>query len=158
MDAAAVALNRAIPESASAELPVIGSTGWRAALNRAPTLAHRCNADPAQVRRMVHRYGALTEEVLAPAAIEPMLAQPLPGAPGYLAAEYRYAVTHEGASTLEDVLWHRTHVSFETPDGGAEVAPHVATLIGPLLGWDAADRAAAVTSFRDWTAAERAAL
>jgi glycerol-3-phosphate dehydrogenase len=155
VDAVAGPLGRAVPPSMSEELPVIGSTGWRATLRQATLLAARYDVDPAQVRRLVCRYGALTEEVLA---ADPALNRPLPGAPGYLAAEYRYAVSHEGATTLKDILWHRTHVSFETPDGGAAVAPHVAELIAPLLGWDDEDRDAAVKKYREWTAAERAAI
>jgi glycerol-3-phosphate dehydrogenase len=155
VDAIAGPLGRAIAPSMSEELPVVGSTGWRATLRQATALAARYDVDPSQVRRLVRRYGALTEEVLG---VDPALNRPLLGAPGYLAAEYVYAVSHEGATTLADVLWHRTHVSFETPDGGAEVAPHVAGVIAPLLGWDDEDRAAAVKAYREWSAAERAAI
>jgi glycerol-3-phosphate dehydrogenase len=56
------------------------------------------------------------------------------------------------------MLWHRTHVSFETPDGGLEVAPHVADLVAPLLGWDGGARDRQVRTYRDWIVKERAAL
>ena len=44
----------------------------------------------------------------------------VPGAPDYLMAEIRYAVTHEGALHLEDVLTRRTRISIEYPHRGVE--------------------------------------
>jgi glycerol-3-phosphate dehydrogenase len=58
--------------------------------------------------RLLHLYGSLAPEVLAPAAEDPSLLEPVaPGAPE-LAAELLYAVTHEWARTAEDVLRRRT--------------------------------------------------
>lgn len=158
VDAAAKLLGGGVPPSESERLPVVGTDGWRATLNKAPALAARYGLSTADIERLVSRYGALTGEVLAPADADPALARALPGAPGYLAAEFRYAASHEGALTLEDVLWHRTHVSFETADGGVEVAPHVADVVAPLLGWDSDARDRQVRAYRDWIAKERAAL
>jgi glycerol-3-phosphate dehydrogenase len=158
VDAAGKLLGGGVPPSESERLPVVGTDGWRVTLNKAPALARRYGLSTADIRRLVSRYGALTEEVLAPAADDPALARPLPGAPGYLAAEFRYGATHEGAYTLEDLLWHRTHVSFETPDGGLEVASRVADLVAPVLGWDGAARDEQVRTYRDWIGRERAAL
>ncbi|HEX3815972.1 MAG TPA: glycerol-3-phosphate dehydrogenase/oxidase [Mycobacteriales bacterium] len=158
IDAAGRFLDGDLVGTGSETQPVLGSAGWTEILQRAPAIAELYGLDVREVQRLVHRYGALTEEVLAPAAADPRLARPLPGAPAYLAAEYRYAVTHEGALTLDDVLWHRTHVSFETSDGGAEAAPHVATLIATELGWDEAEQAAEVKRYREWIRLERAAL
>lgn len=158
IDAAAKLLGGGVPPSESERLPVVGTDGWRVTLNKAPALAARYGLSTADIRRLVSRYGALTEEVLAPADGEPALARSLPGAPGYLAAEFRYAASHEGALTLEDILWHRTHVSFETADGGAEVAADVAGIVAPLLGWDDEARERQVKAYRDWIVRERAAL
>ncbi|HVX44793.1 MAG TPA: glycerol-3-phosphate dehydrogenase/oxidase, partial [Mycobacteriales bacterium] len=158
VDAAAAQLGRPVPASLSEELPVVGTDGWRAVLNRADALGREFGVPAEQVRRLVGRYGALTPEVLRPALADPAWGRPVEGAPGFLAAEYRYAVTHEGASTLADVLWRRTHVSFETPDGGYEAAAGVAGLIGPQLGWDAGEQARQVSEYRDWIRSERAAI
>lgn len=158
VDAAAAQLDRPVPATLSEDLPVVGTDGWQAVRNRSESIGREYGIAATQVRRLVHRYGALTPQVLDPVATDPALGRPLPGAPGYLAAEYRYAVTHEGALTLADVLWRRTHVSFETPDGGLGIAVDVAELIGPLLGWDADERADQVRTYREWIRAERAAL
>lgn len=53
----------------------------------------------------------------------PELAEPLPGADDYLLAEVVYAVTHEGARHLDDVLTRRTRASIESWDRGVAAAP-----------------------------------
>src|SRR5690349_16607470 len=59
----------------------------------------------------LHRYGAELPDVLAPAAGDPALGRPVDHTAGYLPVEVLYAVTHEGALTLDDVLTRRTHVA-----------------------------------------------
>ena len=46
-----------------------------------------------------------------------------------------YAVAHEGARHLDDVLARRTRASIETWDRGTAAAEVVAHLMAPLLGW-----------------------
>ena len=53
----------------------------------------------------------------------PSWAEPLAGTEDYLAAEVVYAVTHEGARHLDDVLTRRTRISIETFDRGLTAAP-----------------------------------
>ena len=61
---------------------------------------------------------------------------PLPGAPRYLRAEIRRAVTHEGALHLSDVMTRRTRISIEAGDRGLAAADVVARLMAEDLGWD----------------------
>ena len=61
--------------------------------------------------------------------------------------EFRYAVTHEGALTLDDVLTRRTHVAIEDPDAGVGAAEEVAALLAPVLGWDAARQKEEVAAY-----------
>jgi glycerol-3-phosphate dehydrogenase len=79
----------------------------------------------------------------------------VPGAPEYLLAEIRYAVTHEGALHLEDVLTRRTRISIEYPHRGVESAFAVAGLVGDVLGWTASQRAAEVATYTARVEAER---
>ena len=59
---------------------------------------------------LVHLYGSLAPEVLAPALDDPSLLEPLhPDGPD-LAAQARYAVMHEWAGSTADVLRRRTTV------------------------------------------------
>jgi glycerol-3-phosphate dehydrogenase len=71
-------------------------------------------------------------------AEEPDLAEPLEGAEDFLRAEVVYAVTHEGARHLDDVLTRRTRISIETFDRGVHAARPAAELMARAAGWDAA--------------------
>ena len=88
-------------------------------------------------------------------AAEPDLAEPLPGAEDYLQAEAVYAVTHEGARHLDDVLTRRLRVSIETFDRGVAAAPYVADLARGYLGWDSEQRAREVEHYLKRVEAER---
>jgi glycerol-3-phosphate dehydrogenase len=59
-----------------------------------------------------------------------------------------YAVTHEGARHLDDILLRRTRIGIETVDAGLAAAASVADLVGPLLGWDDSTAAAEVAAYR----------
>lgn len=79
--------------------------------------------------RLVRRYGTLAPQVLAMAEADPALAGPVaPGCPT-IGAELAYAVTHEGARTVEDLLERRTRVSFVD----ADVAPATAAAERALM-------------------------
>jgi glycerol-3-phosphate dehydrogenase len=54
----------------------------------------------------------------------------------YVVAEAVYAVQHELAFTLADVLVRRVPLAFETRDHGISAAHRVAARLAPLLGWD----------------------
>jgi glycerol-3-phosphate dehydrogenase len=66
-----------------------------------------------------------------------------------------YAVTHEGARHLDDVLTRRTRISIETFDRGTRSAPVAARLMGEELGWDDARVADEVDHYLRRVAAER---
>jgi glycerol-3-phosphate dehydrogenase len=71
----------------------------------------------------------------------------VPGLP-YLMAEVAYAVQHEMALTLADVLMRRTHVIYEVRDGGLVRAPVVADLMAERLGWNEAERGRQVAEYQ----------
>ncbi|WP_315335026.1 glycerol-3-phosphate dehydrogenase C-terminal domain-containing protein, partial [Propionibacterium acidifaciens] len=47
-----------------------------------------------------------------------------------------WAVTHEGAAHLDDVLLRRVRLDLEQRDRGLGAADEVLEVIAPLLGWD----------------------
>jgi glycerol-3-phosphate dehydrogenase len=108
------------------------------------------------VERLLGRYGSALTDLLTMIDRNPDLAAPLDAAGGYLAAEAVYAVTHEGALELDDVLSRRTRIAIEYPDAGAAAADQVADLIAPHLGWDPHRRSAAVAAYREDSRAEPA--
>jgi glycerol-3-phosphate dehydrogenase len=64
-------------------------------------------------QRLVRRYGTEAPALVALAAADPSLAQPVAG--GVLGAELAWGVLAEGALTVEDLLERRTRLSF-VPD------------------------------------------
>jgi glycerol-3-phosphate dehydrogenase len=102
------------------------------------------------------RYGTLAAEVQALVTADPSLGEALfPGLP-YLRAEAVYAVRHEMATTLEDVLLRRTRIHLVDRPLAVELAPFVAELIGGELGWDGPTTMRQVAAYRGLAAAEEA--
>ncbi|MDO5076749.1 glycerol-3-phosphate dehydrogenase/oxidase [Corynebacterium sp.] len=147
----------AVSESVTESTPLLGADGYHALANQVPALARRLGITESQVEHLLGRYGSLIFEVLAPAAENPELLQPVPHAEGYLLAEVLYAVTHEGAVHLEDILHRRLRVSMEYPHRGVESADAVAALVADTCGWDSEQVAHEVKVFKDRTAAALAA-
>jgi glycerol-3-phosphate dehydrogenase len=136
VDEAAFGLDARVPPSCTDRVPLLGAEGYQALWNQRRALAATAGIHPARVEHLLNRYGSCVHELLAMIRDEPLLAEPLPGADDYLAVEARYAVTHEGARHLDDVLARRTRISIESWDRGVAAAPAVAELIAGPLGWD----------------------
>lgn len=90
-------------------------------------------------RHLVDAYGSDAAWILAYAEENPDLAERIAPELPYLMAEVLYAVQHEMALTLSDVLMRRTHVIYEARDGGMERAGGAAELMGSRLGWEAGE-------------------
>lgn len=133
-------LGRKVGPCVTEDVPLVGADGYQALWNQRRTLAAQSGLAINRVEHLLERYGSLVLEVLQLIAAEPDLAEPLPGAEDYLQAEAVYAVTHEGARHLDDILTRRLRVSFETFDRGVAAAPHVAELVRGYLRWDADQR------------------
>jgi glycerol-3-phosphate dehydrogenase len=67
----------------------------------------------------------------------------------YLRAEIYYAVTNEGALSIDDVLSRRTRISFEAKDQGLGAVNDVADLISDVLGWSAKEKKASIAEYRE---------
>jgi glycerol-3-phosphate dehydrogenase len=137
VDEASRALDFRVAPSCTDEVPLLGAEGYRAAWNARARIAARTGLHVARIEHLLGRYGSLIDDVLRIVEADPDLAKPLPGADDYLAAEAVYAASHEGARHLDDVLARRTRISIETWDRGVTAAPHVARLMGGVLGWSA---------------------
>ena len=84
---------------------------------------------------LVRAYGSAWHQVWARTEQDPSLATRLVADLPYIAAEVAHAVDAEFACTLADVFVRRMHLAFETRDHGRSVAPRVAALMAPRLGW-----------------------
>ncbi|MYU21258.1 glycerol-3-phosphate dehydrogenase/oxidase [Streptomyces sp. SID8352] len=142
--------------SVTAEVPLLGAVGYRAMARRTSELAAELGVPETRVSHLLRRYGTMSHTVLAPAADDPTLLEPLEGALDYLRAEVRYAATHEAALHLDDVLTRRTRISVETAHRGIDSAADAAALVAPVLGWDDATAAREVEAYRARVESERA--
>jgi glycerol-3-phosphate dehydrogenase len=78
---------------------------------------------------------------------EPRWAEPLDDALPYTGAEVVWAVRHEMARTLEDVLARRTRALFLNAQAAIRMAPGVVELMARELGQDKAWEAGQLRSF-----------
>jgi len=155
VDLVARTLPGRVPESVTDRIPLLGAIGFEAARNKRHELAARSGLHVSRIEHLLGRYGSLIDELLELIEERAELGEPLPGAEDHLKVEVVYAASHEGALHLDDVLTRRTRISIETFDRGLGAAPHVAALMGPVLGWSKARIAREVTHYEARVAAER---
>ena len=91
-------------------------------------------------------YGPRVPEVAAYAASDASLAQPISETHRDIGAQVAYAVDHEGARTVADVLLRRTAVGI-TRDLGRSAARPTASIMAPRLGWSDEMREQAVRDY-----------
>ena len=98
---------------------------------------------------LLNRYGSLFVEVLEATQSDEKLALPLSTQLPYIGAEILYAVTHEGAMSIADVMERRSRIWFEASDYGLASVNSVADVIAPHLGWKAAQKRASIAEYKD---------
>jgi glycerol-3-phosphate dehydrogenase len=135
--------------SDTAERRLIGATD-RASLDR---IATELQTIPAISRlggevaaSLVARHGTESPAVVALGAELGLLRPITPGRP-FLEAEVAWAVRHESAVSLDDMLARRTRLAQESPDRGASFAPRVASIMAADLGWGDARQALEVETY-----------
>jgi len=65
----------------------------------------------------------------------------------YLRVEIKYAVTHEGALSVDDVMSRRTRINFEASDQGLSIVNEVADLIAPTLQWSDLEKRSSIDDY-----------
>ncbi len=138
IDAAASDLLRIVPESCTEEIALLGADGYSALLNRVEALAVANSLSREVITHLLSRYGSIFEEVLEPAKLDASLLEQIDPNLPYLRAEIHYAVTHEKALHVSDVLMRRTRIALEVSDRGVAAARVVAQVMAPILGWESA--------------------
>lgn len=113
VDAAFSYLDRPSVPAVTASIPLVGAT-------------------PHSDDRLVGRYGSMTDQLSMGGGGDRKVVGDAP----YLRAELEYAVTHEGALHLDDVLTRRTRLSIETRDRGVAAARVAAEIMAEVLAWD----------------------
>lgn len=143
-----------IPESDTQNILLIGATHLTEVQAQLRSNAKTWGLSVKGIDHLLGRYGSMTRDLTSILKYRPELAQPIAGGAGYLRVEAVYAVTHEGALHIDDILTRRTHLSIETPDQGLEAAVEVAQIMGAELGWDQDRVERELTHYQDRVAAE----
>jgi glycerol-3-phosphate dehydrogenase len=134
---------------------VIGPSGDVA--DAVAALRHTCEAlgiDPDLAPSLVHRHGLDAPAVAAFCADRGEGDRLLPTLP-YLRGEVRWAVRHEMARTLDDVLQRRLRVSLRHREAGGPAVTWVAGIMAEELGWDDRRREDEVRRYFDAVERER---
>ena len=158
IDAAVAGFERQVPKSVTDQLPLLGADGLPAVRAAAQRLAEDYGVPGDTIEHLLPRYGSLVTEVLDLIRGDAALARPLMLGHPYLRAEVAYAVTHEGALHIDDVLARRIRLLIESPDAGVSAAPAVGAIMGGLLGWGRRRRALEVKRYVDFAQTSAEAL
>ena len=126
--------------------------GRREGDERVRLVGARHGVDPITCSALYHRHGDRAPDVIAACLEEDDGLQPLvPGLP-YVRGEVRWAVRHELARTVDDVLQRRTRVSLRHRAAGGDAIAFVAEVLDQELG---IDRDAQVATYLDAVDTER---
>lgn len=141
-------------ETATTRIP-LGATGPVAeGLDRVRRALQEVGGLPALAGSLYHRHGDAAGEVVAACAATDGLGALVDGLP-YLVGEVRWAVRHEMACTLDDLLSRRLRVSLRDAGAGGPAIARAAGIMADEPGWDAATIRAQVDAYRDGVATER---
>lgn len=121
--------------SVTQHIPLIGADGFKAAERELRPIIDGLGWSSSMTDHLFHRYGANVRDIVEIAQNDASLAVPLEHAPAYLRAEIVYAITHEGALHLDDLMMRRTRMVYEYLDEGMDALPEVAQLAKSVLGW-----------------------
>ena len=158
IDLAINELRKLSPESVTEKLPLIGADGYFALVQQIEPIADESGLDSQTVTHLLNRYGSLISEILDLIKADPSLAKKVDANLPYLKAEIYYAVSHEGARTVDDVISRRTRIAFEAHNQGLDLADAIAEIIAPVLGWSVKERRASVAAYESLVVRELAAL
>jgi glycerol-3-phosphate dehydrogenase len=115
--------------------------------NRAGRL-REAGVEEATVTRLRWLYGRQLDALLALGSANPDWLKPLgPGVPA-VRGEVKLAVETEMASTLADFMDRRAALLLFSPDFGLAGAAEAASIMGALLGWDAARRTRELAAYQ----------
>jgi glycerol-3-phosphate dehydrogenase len=121
--------------SATADLPIIGAAAPADLDAIVSRLGTGTGLEAEAARSLVERHGTEAEALLEGIAGADAASRLAGGFP-YLEAEVAWAVEHELALSVEDVLVRRVRLAPELRDRGASIAPRVAAILAGRLGWD----------------------
>ena len=147
VDEAVNHLRRIVPDSTTENLAIIGAEGYSVLINKIPKLAKEYGLAEDTIRHLLDRYGSLFEEVLAQAKDDSTLLEPLIEGLPYIKAEALYAITHEAALSIDDLLSRRTRIAFEASDSGLSITSYLGELLGRYVGLEKKEIAKSINEY-----------
>jgi glycerol-3-phosphate dehydrogenase len=128
-------------------LPLQGSAGWAAIQPAINSKGTALGLAQDITQHLSNSYGTEAQAVLAMVAQDASLATRLIDDLPYIKAEVLYAVRHEMAMTLDDVLARRTSITLEDRKRGLGIVNEVAAVMAQELGWPPEQQQAMVSAF-----------
>jgi glycerol-3-phosphate dehydrogenase len=138
-------LGRPVTPALTVGHPLAGAGGYQTEYWQ--TLASQFGLSRPTALHLAHKYGTLAPEVLELARDEPSLALPLLGGQPPLRAQVVYAIRHEMAQTVEDVLARRIGLQLSGWRLALGSAPAVAAILRQELGWGQEEETAALSRY-----------
>jgi len=158
VDTAVKDLKFKVVKSSTGLLPLLGAREYPDMKKRLTSLAQERSMSIFTIEHLLSRYGSASESIFSLIENENSLGEVLIVGHPYLKAEVLYAVTHEGARGLIDILSRRLRIVFEAKDCGVGVAQYCAELVAPFFGWNRAEIRRQVKEFTAYAKAETAAI
>ncbi len=146
VDDALKRLGRSAPPCATAKLPFPGAVFDADELRR--HLSGLGLTDKT-VSRLMGLYGARARDVVAEAKADHSLLDVVHAPTGAIGAEMVFAMRHEFAASLADVMARRVLLAF-APGHGLESLNAIADLLARSFNWDAARKAAEIRGYEQW--------
>lgn len=131
--------------SITKSLPLTGATPVR--IGDLKTDIDLFGWDAAMVDHLLHRFGSNIQDIIDLCRTDHRLAKPLAETPAYLRAEIVYAITHEGALHLEDIMARRTRMIYEYKREARAALPEIAQIAAEQLNWSKKRMAAEIASY-----------
>lgn len=158
VDVASAELRRIVPDSSTAQLPLLGADGYVALTNKVPLLAKEYGISEESIRHLLDRYGSEIATLLELTRDRPELKKKIDPKLEYLKVEVLYAVEFEGARTLMDIVDRRTRIAFESEDHGLAIVKDLVEIVAKPLGWNATEKKSQIEQFKAHVKKERIAL
>src|SRR5699024_5603426 len=134
VDAALGQRRAAATPSVTAHTPLVGAAGLEAVTAQSERIRGARGWSRERMKHLLGRYGTELTRIAEAVAADPAWGEPLRADPTYLRAEVAWAVTHEGALHLEDILQRRVRLFYESRDRGLAALEEIAGIVAPLLG------------------------
>ncbi len=131
--------------SRTSEHPLAGAIGFK--WDYWQTLASDFALQGPTAHHLAHKYGTQAPQILELAKSDTSLALPLVEGEAPIRAQVVYAVRHEMARTLEDVLARRIGLQLYGWRLAIDAAPVAAALMGDELGWSAEEEQVALQQY-----------